>query len=105
MTLQIWLKNNVFVAGNYQPFNEQLQHHTLVWKLVSGDGSFLFYSPSAIAIHIEENSEMYCEYIENTSLFIVSFLHYIHFRLQRYLKPLLVQVTSINKIKFKFVNC
>ena len=97
------IKNDIFVSGDFYSFKQQIANHTLIWDLYAGKNSYLAMSLSAIDQHISDNLEAYREYIQNDPLFIVSFLHDIHFRLQRFFKSL-VLASSVEDIKFEYVN-
>ena len=97
------IKNDIFVSGDFHSFKQQIANHTLIWGLYAGENSYLAMSLSAIDQHISDNPEAYREYIQNDPLFIVSFLHDIHFRLQRFFKSL-VLASSVEDIRFEYVN-
>ena len=68
------MKNDIFIATEYWHFATQIRNYYLLWKLFTGDNSFLSKALGSVVDHIKSNHPIYLDYINNEDNFVVSFL-------------------------------
>ena len=97
------MKNSLFVAKDYWQLKTQLKNNYILWKLYTGDDSYIANALEVINDHISKNQPTYLDFIKNQANFIVSFVHIIHFRMQSFFKSCVI-AKDVDDIRFGYLN-